>query len=174
MPTFDWPLIRAGYERGLTPNELADTIPNSPTRQAIAKRAAKEGWQVARLPDNTPATVLEGDAATKAVILQNVRNGVGLGIAAQAAGVHENTLYNWRQSDVAFGEAILAARAAFIQTNIKRVNDAGERDWKAASYLLERSPETKDQFSQKSEGGGTTIVLKIDRTEGVTIDGKRE
>ncbi len=170
---FDWPAIRAGYERGMSPTEIAKTIPESPSRQAIEKRAKREGWEVAKLPDQAPGTELTGKDATKAVVLQKIRSGVPLGVAAKAAGIHDNTLRNWRNDDVAFGEAVQAARAAFIARKIEQVDEAGERDWKAAAYVLERSPETRDQYGHKQDSGGVTVVLNINRKEGITIEGHR-
>lgn len=171
MRQFDWPAIRAAAERGLTPTEIANTLPDSPSRQAIEKRMKREGWEVATLPNQAPDTQLTGTDATRAVVLQKVRSGVPLGIAARAAGIHPNTLKNWRDDDVTFGEAVQAARAAFLARKIAQVDEAGERDWKAASYLIERAPETRDEFGATKSDNSLTIVLQIDRSEGITIDG---
>lgn len=173
MRQFDWPTIRAAYERGLTPTEIVSTLPDCPSRQAVEKRAKKEGWQVAKLPNQAPDTQLTGKDATRAVVLQKVRSGVPLGIAARAAGIHPNTLKNWRDDDVEFGEAVQAARAAFLARKIQQIDEAGERDWKAASYLVERASETRDEYSQSKSDGGLTIVLQIDRSQeprGVTLE----
>lgn len=169
MPVFDWPAIRAGFERGVSPVDLARTIPQSPSRQAIEKRAKKEGWTVAQLP-------VEGDkspVSSRDIVLMHIRQGANLGLAAKAAGISERTLYQWRQDDPTFDVVIQACRAAHLTKHMGHIDEAAERDWKAAAYLLERAPETKDQYSQKHEGGNTTIVLRIDRTEGVTIDGHK-
>jgi hypothetical protein len=166
--SFDWPGLRAGYERGITPTELARTMPNAPSRQAIEKHAKREGWQVARLPEsdtNLPVS-------SRDIVLTAIGNGSNLELAAAAAGISDRTLYQWRKDDPAFEAACRAKRAAWLVSKIKQIDDAD--DWKAAAYMIERAPETKDQYSQKHEGGNTTIVLKIDRTEGVTIDGRRE
>lgn len=168
MSHYDWPALRAGYERGITPTELARTIPNAPSRQAIDKHAKKEGWQVARLPENDPQLPV----SSRDIVLNAIGNGANLELAAAAAGVSDRTLYQWRRDDPVFEAACKAKRAAWLVSKIKKINEAD--DWKAAAYMVERAPETKDQYSQKHEGGNTTIVLKIDRTEGITIDGQRE
>lgn len=164
---FDWPAIRAGYERGISPVELARSIPESPSRQAIEKRAKKEGWEVAQRADESlPAT--ERD-----IVLQYIRNGATNKLAAAAAGISGSTLTRWLQDDE-FSALVQAARAAHLTKHIGNIDSAGERDWKASAYILERATETKDQFSQHKDSGGLTIVLNIDRrTEeerGITIE----
>ncbi len=166
--SFDWPAIKAAIERGMTPTEIAKTLPNVPTRQAIEKRIAKEGWAVARLPE-APSNL---PVSQRDIVLTNMRVGATYEQAAAAAGIADNTLRLWRSQDPVFDAACQAQRAAWLVSKVKQINDAP--DWKAAAYLLERSAETKEQFSPKSEGsGGVTVILKVDRTEGVTVDGKR-
>src|SRR5688572_2921407 len=161
---FDWPALRAGYERGITPTELARTMPNAPSRQAIEKHAKREGWQVARLPEsdkNLPVSARD-------IVLNAIGCGAKLELAAAAAGISDRTLYQWRRDDPVFEAACVAKKAAWLVSKIKRIDDAD--DWKAAAYLIERDPLTKEQYSPKQEGsGGVTVVLKVDRTEGVTV-----
>lgn len=164
---FDWPTIRSSYERGVSPTEIAQTLPDCPSRQAIEKRAKKEGWAVAKLPETHDLTTNEGQ---KAVILSKVRSGAPLGLAARAAGITDRTLRNWRADDSAFAEMLEASRAAFLTTNIERIHEAGERDWKAAAYLVERASETRETFSQSKTDGGLQIVLQIVREERPAIE----
>ena len=166
---FDWPTIRNSYERGVSPCEISKTLTESPSRQAIEKRAKKEGWQVAVvLPEQEKAV----SDSTRAIVVQKVRNGVPFTQAAREAGITERTLYNWRHDGSGFAEILEAARAAFLSKQIERIDEAGTRDWKAAAYLLERAPETRSEFGQKQDSGGLTIVLNIDRSErdGITIE----
>ena len=166
--SFDWPMIRASYERGLSPNEIVRTLPNMPTRHAIEKRAVKEGWQVAIVPSGE-VTFNDGDP--KAVVLAKIRSGSPQKLAALAAGIAESTLYDWMNADPSFRSLVQASRAAYLTTNIERIHQAGARDWRAAAYGLERAPETRDQYGATKQEGGLTIVLQIDRSEGITIDG---
>lgn len=169
-PTYDWPTIRNSYERGISPSEIARTVPESPSRQAIEKRAIKEGWQVAVVQSQPDQPVSD---TTRGVIVQKVRSGVPFTQAAREAGITERTLYNWRHDGSGFAEILEAARAAFLSKQIERIDDAGTRDWKAAAYLLERAPETRSEFGQKQDSGGLTIVLNINRAEepeGLTLE----
>ena len=165
--TFDWHAIRAAYERGVGPTEIASSLPESPSRQAIEKRAIKEGWEVARLPDSPGKSLSD----PKAIVLSKIRTGSPKKLAALAAGISESTLYDWLKSDPSFRSLCEASRAAYLCTNIERIDSAADRDWRAAAYSLERAPETRDQYGQKQESGGLQIVLQIDRREGITIDG---
>lgn len=162
---FDWPAIRGLYERGVGATEIARQLPNCPSRQGIEKRAVKEGWEVAQLPDQPPNTVLTGKDATKAVILAQVRKTVPLYLAAQAAGISDDTLRRWRNDDASFAAAIAAARAAGLAECVSRIHEAGERDWKANEAILKKAPETKSEYGDAGEKGGITIVLNIDRSE---------
>lgn len=166
---FDWPTIRGAFERGVSPTEIAKSVPQSPSRQAIVKRSKREGWAVARLPDS-PANSLSDP---RAIVLAKVRAGSPQKLAALAAGIGESTLYDWLNADPSFRSLIQAARAAHLCTNIERIDAAADRDWRAAAYSLERAPETRDQYGQKQESGGLVIVLQIDRNEaplGATIE----
>ena len=157
MPSFDWPAIKAAIERGLTPTEIAKTLPNVPTRQAIEKRIAKEGWAVARLPDeadNTPVS-------SRDIVLMRMGQGATYELAAAAAGVSDTTLRAWRNNDPVFDAACKARRAAWLTSKVKQIDDAP--DWKAAAYLLERAPETKDQYGSKQGEGAPLIILNIHR-----------
>jgi hypothetical protein len=166
MPTFDWPSVKAAVERGLTPTEIAKTLPNVPTRQAIEKRMKREGW-VAALPktqDNAPVT-------SRDMVLMHMGQGATYEMAAAASGIGESTLRLWRTQDPVFDAACKAKRAAWLTSKVKQIDDAP--DWKAAAYLLERAPETKDQYGQKQDSGGVQIILNITRDEpahGTVID----
>ena len=168
MANFDWPTIKAAVERGLTPTEIARTLPNTPTRQAIEKKAKANGWVVARLPDQSVTHVV----TERDIILNSMRIGATLEQAAAAAGISDRTLYQWRQDDPAFETACKSSRAAWAISKIKQINDAP--DWKAALALLERAPETKDQYGHKQDSGGVQIILNITRDDprehGTVID----
>ena len=164
---YDWPAIRAAWERGIGATEIARSIPQTPSRQAIETRAVKEGWSVARLPTETKELT-----DPRQIILARIRTGATFELAAAAAGISSRCLLNWRHDNPDFEELIKAQRAAYLAGKIGQIDEAGERDWKAAAYLLERANETRDQFGQKQDSGGVTIVLNVDRSQGISIDGK--
>ena len=168
MANFDWPTIKAAVERGLTPTEIAKTLPNTPTRQAIEKKAKANGWVVARLPEQAVTT----EVTPRDIVLMHMGQGATYELAAAASGIGESTLRLWRTQDPVFDAACKARRAAWLTSKVKQIDDAP--DWKAAAYLLERSPETKEQFGQKQDSGGVQIILNITRDDprehGTVID----
>ncbi len=162
---FDWSAIKSAIDRGMTPTEIAKTLPNTPSRQAIEKRAKREGWQVARLPESDPNVPV----TSRDIVLTQLRNGATLELAARASGITERTLYQWRQDDPTFDDACKASRSAWLLTKVKQIDEAP--DWKAAAYLLERAPETRDQYGTRQGDSQPLIVLNINR-EQVTANGK--
>jgi hypothetical protein len=158
---FDWLAIRAAFERGMTPVEIAREIPQSPSRQAIEKRSSREGWDVAKLQQRTVSEP-QGD---RHIVLSSIRRGANLTLAAAAAGISDRTLRQWREDDETFDTACKAAKAAFIVSREQVITDAGDRgDWKAAAYQLERDPLTKDQYGQKNDPS-VQIILNISRED---------
>ena len=167
--TYDWPMIRALYEKGVKVAQIPKQVSASPTRQAIAQRAKREGWKVALvsredLPPALTQSFGRDTPETRAQVIDAIRNGVSESVAASLVGVHRNTLGNWKKQDVAFCAAIDSARAAFINRHHANIDKAGERDWRASAYVLERQAETREQFNPANAGsGGISIVLNIVR-----------
>jgi hypothetical protein len=185
MVPIDWQLIRVRFEGGQTPYAISRDLGGRPSKQGIAKRAKKEGWQVAvngsmaiaeRLPIVKQAQALTGPgkatAERVAFILELVGRGASIKLAASAAGINPKTLKRWQSEDPQLAEQIRQARAGKLAEWIAHIDSAAARDWKAADRLLQASPEAED-FSQQQHGG-ITVVLNIDRDnpDGVTIDSK--
>jgi len=182
--TFDWPLIRSMYERGMSAAEITRNVDPAPTRQAINQKAKRQGWGkviVKGNRDNLPAALVSNfnkdtpEVRTK--VLELISTGCSQAVAARAVGVDPTTLTRWKGSDADFANAVEASRAAFLARHHANIDKAGERDWRASSYLLERQDETKGQYSPKVEGhGGITVVLNIhrDEEEQDAIDGEYE
>ena len=72
-------------------------------------------------------------------VVANVASGVPVGQAAEMVGVNRSTLWRWRRDDEELDKALLMARATFLARQVERIDKAAEDDWKAASWLLERS-----------------------------------
>jgi hypothetical protein len=72
-------------------------------------------------------------------VVANVASGVPVGQAAEMVGVNRSTLWRWRREDEQLDKALLMARATFLARQVERIDKAAEDDWKAASWLLERS-----------------------------------
>lgn len=83
-------------------------------------------------------------------IVQVVRGGGYLKTAAQFAGVHRETIRRWRKKGetdlqrsnespyAAFARALARAEAQAEATRVRRILAAGENDWRANAWFLER------------------------------------
>ena len=181
----DWSLVRMKFEAGQSAYAISQDLGGRPTKQGIAKRAAREGWQqgngseltVAQgLPIVERARDLSGptkcSAERIAIILAAVSQGAPEGLAASAAGISADTLRKWKRQDPQLGEQLRIARAAKISEWIGHIDRAAHRDWKAADRLISAAPEMTD-WSQAGSHGGVTVVLNIDRDgKGVTVEGE--
>lgn len=171
------------FEAGQTPYAISRDLGGRPTKQGVAKRAAREGWQAqanstvsvaAELPIVKRAQMLTGPtkctAERVAFILELVGRGSSIKLAATAAGINPKTLKQWTDQDPQFAEQLRQARAGKLAEWIGHIDGAASRDWKAADRLLQAAPEAED-FSQHQQGG-ITIVLNIDRdaAQGPVID----
>jgi transposase-like protein len=96
-----------------------------------------------------PTKLTEGVAEA---IIESVRNGNYMDTAARAAGIHPDTLRNWRARGeeggqrnalyVEFFGALTRAEAEAEERAVKALGDAFTDDWRAASeYLRRRHPD---------------------------------
>ena len=205
----DWDEIAARLMAGEPTARVAQDYEIS--RQAIAKRAKREGWldsqvvmqgarknaehltglkvairrpRVAVQPvqpeEVQPVANVQPSAtvsATNAGLVQKfnkdtpeVRNAI-LGLlkdgvpklhAAQAVGVHENTLNRWLNDDSGFSAEVRAAESAAVALRVQRIGKAGEKDWRADSWYLERTQ--RGTFgSDAGKGGGLAVQINIMR-----------
>lgn len=120
-----------------------------------------------KTPLSTSRSCLRDNSDLKVQVIESLKAGSTFKIAAAAAGVNEGTLINWRRADPDFETACRQARAQWAQSRIENVNVAADEDWRAATWLLERHPETRDEFrgAEAAKGGGLTVVLNIPRSD---------
>jgi hypothetical protein len=99
----------------------------------------------------------------EAVLLKAIEDGMPLKHAAMIAGISYDTLNRWRnkgESEFApiefrdFCKALRRAEAVAMQRLLSLISNAGQTDWKAAAWTLERR--FPDEFSkpQKLEHSG--------------------
>jgi DNA invertase Pin-like site-specific DNA recombinase len=109
-----------------------------------------------------PSATVAVRADKKAAVLDLLKDGVPKIHAAQAVGVHENTLTRWLNEDAEFGGAVRAAESAAVALRVQRIGRAGEKDWRADSWYLERTQ--KATFGADSgKGGGLAVQINIMR-----------
>jgi len=173
----DWELIRLKYESGQSAYAISRDLGGTPSKQGIAKRAAREGWQqdasnslavAENLPIVKQAQALAGPgkatAERVAFVLELIGRGSSPKMAATAAGITPKTLSRWTKADPQLAEQIRQARAGKLCEWVSHIDAAAARDWKAAKELLAAAPDA-DDFNQQ-QTGGITIVLNIDREQG--------
>jgi hypothetical protein len=134
-------------ERALTPAQ--DAAPRGRSRR---RDAARTTGTTGRPTKRTEALVRE--------VITLVATGTTVQDAAQQVGVDPVTLWRWRQRDPELDKAVLAARAAFLTRQVERIDEAAEKDWKAAAWLLERSEPSSwgKRVEVQVEGPGRAVV----------------
>ena len=60
------------------------------------------------------------------------------------------------------------ARADFCKDKIRNINGAG--DWKASAYLLERHPDTREDFAPAIGGRGGSIQITVNMPSPQPVD----
>lgn len=172
-PGVDWPEIERRYRSGETTTALAAEYPVS--RQAIDKRARKEGWALGQPSGASLATVatFAGDMLPNdryglrtpenaALALDAAALGMPItGIAARL-GMTAPALKAWRDAEPEFSAAIMEAYSRHASRHLNNVGSASDRgDARAAQWLLERNPVTREAFAGRDAQGGPTLVVNI-------------
>ena len=98
-------------------------------------------------------------------ICENIKNGIPFKYACKICGVSKSTFYNWhnkgkKANDGLFKEfydEVEEAKAVAIALRLKRIYKAGEKNWKADAWWLER---VFDEFNPKKKFEGEMNVNK--------------
>ena len=112
-------------------------------------------------------------------IIELIRAGNYMEIAAQAAGINVATMYRWLQRGEEtnsgkyheFREAIMRARAEAEARNVTLIQTAARADWRAAAWFLERSFPDRWGGKQVVEHSGKLLVVR-DLSEVTPVDGE--
>ena len=187
MPTKkQWAEARLVYETdcGVSQSDLAERLNVTP--QAVSKRVNQEGWNKAsedvvdvakQLPTSQPR---QGSALGKrspeniAKLINAMAVFRNEGLACEGVGIDPKTLYRWKQEDEQLAREIRAARASKLLDCGNTIYDKGARgDVRAAQWVLERSPETREVFGQHHSDKGTQFILNIIR-DSVIVEGDCE
>jgi hypothetical protein len=175
----DWNLIKQRYRQGETPYAISKSLDGTPSKNGIAKKAEREGWE--RISESTKSVAenlpivrrARGSSLGKrspeniAVILDAISQGATEKVAAALAGVSSKTITRWKQEDPKFAMEIHARRAQKTAERIQQVERAAEKNWNAAAWLLERDPHSREEFSKQTrQKEMPTVILRIDRSSG--------
>jgi len=181
---YDWPYIQMRFEAGETAYAISKSMGGKPSKQGIAKRVKAEGWKPSdssflnvaeQLPSIKRALAVRQSKKTPetvAVIADLLSQGCSLEIAAVTAGISQRTLREWRSSDPELRTFLDRCRASSLATAEQVLHKAMFKDWKAAQAKLQAAPETRDQYGKGSTDNKVEIVINIDRSDGVTIEGQ--
>ena len=182
----DWAEIEQRIQAGESFNAVSKDYDIS--RQAIQKRCNREGWisdkpltvAIKRQQRELQVATMQPDATTEAVataqptstqlaagdkragVIELLKDGVPKKHAAHVVGVHEATLHRWIADDAAFASEVRAAESAAVALRVRRIGKAGEKDWRADSWYLERAH--RAEFGSDSQkGGGVAVQINIER-----------
>ena len=186
----DWPAIRARIEAGEGYTSVAKDF--DVTRQAIQKRCKREEWlkgkdrtiavrrelhkrnqilaNATAQPETQPQPVAVAQPSQPVMLRDDKRMAIiemlGEGVpkvhAAAIAGVSEATLHRWVNEDEKFKSDVRAAESAAVALRVRRIGKAGEKDWRADSWYLERTQ--RAEFGSDSQrGGGVAVQINIER-----------
>ncbi len=83
------------------------------------------------------------------IILEALGDGMTQRDASMLAGISEDTLCIWKRTNSEFSEQMGQKAIEYKRKMMKRIEKAGEKDWKATAWLLERK--FKRDFSENPQ-----------------------
>lgn len=72
------------------------------------------------------------------MVLDKLRGGCTLRVAALSAGMDEDTLIKWRRSDDDVAAKVNQAMGEACAFHAERIQEASRKDWRASAYFLNR------------------------------------
>lgn len=140
LSTEQWDVVKAHYERGKSPSEIARIVPFNISRQGISKRIASEGWernQSVAGPAMQPLEIPpEVDPIKAALVAQIAAHGTA-SIACRSLGVPDRTYRDWKQKDAQFAALVDAATAQLNVPVVSRAYQAAKEDPKYSWRWME-------------------------------------
>lgn len=155
-----WAEARQRYEAGETAGQIAKT-PGFPTKQAINRRAKREGWErnLELVPVGDGGTVLiptDLDPRKRAALMV-LADGGNYRDASRAAHVSEETFRLWRK-DPNYLALVLAVESEFKLEMLRHVRKGAARDPKHAEWMLTHHPSIRGEFGDRHQ---TTNIGRI-------------
>jgi len=187
-PGVPWPEIRDRYLGGESATYLATQYEVS--RQAIIKRARKEGWardsrtvrkpvavsthvtRPVEVPESVGRNMSPKDRyglrtrANARTALELARQGMPVTAIAACCGMTASAFKHWRNAELDLETALQAAYADYCFELLETINEAADRgDVSAAIWLLERHPLTRDDYGKRkaSDDGGLHVIVRVPR-----------
>ncbi len=82
------------------------------------------------------------------IITEALADGLTQKEASMLAGIDEDTLCNWKRNNSDFSDKVAKSAIEYKQKLMNTIRKAGEKDWKACAWLLERK--YKREFSTET------------------------
>ena len=162
--SFDWSAIKTRFEQGETAGQIAKS-PITPTRQAINRRAKREGWERKQEQFPVPAAGTFINVPTdleprRRCALQIIAQGGTLKDAAAAAHVSESTFREWRK-DPEYSALIEAAESGIRLEMLAHVRAAAATDPRVAQWWLSRHPASRSEFGDNAASFSLNTQVNI-------------
>lgn len=88
------------------------------------------------------------------IILDAVRKGLTYGDAAVMAGVHRDTITDWKAASSEFSAELEKSEIGLEQEHIDNIMRASKKNWTASAWWLERTNSARFATKQKVEHSG--------------------
>ena len=170
MNNYDWPRIQILYEMGQTAYQIGKA-PDMPSKQATQQRADKHEWHkpeqgTNNLPIVADALNIDSTLLTDELlntILGLIAEGSTIELACKVVGITTDTWHRWQRTDPTLKDMAQRCRAGKVVGWMQSVDRATQRDWKAATWLLQNSPDTRESFGPKAHDNRVEVTINIDR-----------
>jgi len=168
VTVYNWPSIRARYIAGEKPYAISKSLNGRPGASAIGKRRDKEGWDNYRKNGDIKVPPTASQAKTmgrQETVLDALRKGATITLAAAIAGVARDTVHRWRKADSQYDTDCRQAMGEFGQEHLGYIVQASQNgDSSMSKFLVERHPSTKEDYGQQiNTASGLTLNFGIIR-----------
>jgi hypothetical protein len=90
------------------------------------------------------------------MVIEGVRRGLTYRLAAARAGLHQDTITDWKAKHSDFSERLFVAEAEAAQEALDKIRKASDDDWRAAAWILEhRHPADFGKTVQETQHTGS-------------------
>ena len=110
-------------------------------------------------------------------VIKNISSGLNIQDSCQLAGIHKDTYYQWLKKKPDFADAIKNAELKCKKRALILIQKAGETDWRALGWFLERKFQNEFAIKQKVEHSGDIqfsmkqfMQVIYDKRNGTTTD----
>lgn len=188
----DWGAIKGRAVAGESMASISRDYPVS--RQAIALRADKEKWfedaevepqlseawwliqaektELAGKWDPAHPSSFRSDIF--AAFLADLSRGNSQATARELHGITKQQLKYWRR-DLGVDSLVRAAIARSRKSLVEKIAKAGNVDWRANAWLLERLPDHREEFAadvaQNVRNQGIVVNISVSRDENIALEG---